>query len=113
MTMYPSRLLRRRWRRRSEGRSEWRDQWGEARVSGERGETSGEWLSEKRRRATGEGRISEGRHVRSEETFSALLTRRSSPDRPSRVARTFFGEPLTRRSYLSSPRTPYSADARK
>jgi len=38
-------------------------------------------------RATREGRSGEARRVRSAETFSSLLTRRASPDRPSPVAR--------------------------
>src|ERR1019366_3314263 len=39
------------------------------------------------RRVTSEGRSGEERCVRREENVSSLLTRRSSPDRPSPVAR--------------------------
>ena len=47
----------------------------------------GDERRDEQERATREGRPGEERQVRSEETVSALLTRRSSPGRPSPVAR--------------------------
>src|ERR1035437_8102785 len=60
----------------------WSKGYGESRTR----PTNGNERRYPRLRATREGRLGEERRATSDETFCSLLTRRSSPDRPSRVA---------------------------